>query len=395
MDDNTILKLAQIFETASQIQHDVTFSRKGVCHSISFNLLQGDFIHAIGLDHLPSIKSQGKHNLHEKKRMFSKFKKHGLRISDLSDEDKSELFSPIPKSYNPATQKPFTIADRVDTLLDIEQALENIPNGTVCKWDEKNATVSFQSKIEPTIRFQRRVDIKPDYVISIPLHTYNHPQKPFVQETEHLFLCFVSSGKKSRDGKDIVELISAFSDGVDITAAQTKGTILEYTRTDTKSKYTEITFQHPSKSRNNSIGNNVIYFKPQALPRADVLTAVDRPPQQKSILDRLRDFVSGIAAKIRQAFSSPMQQRPAARQRHSAAPAQRQTAKRDKGTANHADRADQDRAHGEPQQAAARTAHTISRAKRSDITAQAQRAGHTDKAQQRGAQTHSHDDVLS
>ena len=131
------------------------------------------------------------------------------------------------------------------------------------------------------------------------------------------------------------------------------------------------------------------------MPRADVLTAADRPPQQKSILDRLRDLVSGLAAKIRQAFSSPMQQRPAARQRHSAAPAQRQTAERDKGTADHADRADQDRAHVEPQQAAAKTAHTISHAKRSDIKAQAQRAGHTDKAQQRGAQTHSHDDELS
>ncbi len=183
-------------------------------------------------------------------------------------------------------------------------------------------------------------------------------------------------------------LISAFADGVDITAGQTKCAVLKHTILDRATGEKTVPFQLKSyrpvdqPEVDTSLQNtNIMYFQPQPLPRSDVLTAADTLTQApKRFIDRLREF----AAKVRKLFSTSEQPaRPAAPQRS----AEHQ---HNVKQASH-DRANQDAAHGAPPRSAERKTFTLSGARRSELAAEAKRAGHKDKPLQRREQAHSRD----
>ena len=190
-------------------------------------------------------------------------------------------------------------------------------------------------------------------------------------------------------------LISAFADGVDITARQPECRVLKHTILDKKTGEKTVPFQLKSyrpvdqPTVDTSLQNtNIMYFQPQQLPRSDVLTAADTLTQApKRFIDRLREFAAGIAAKVRKLFSTTEQPaRPAAPQH----PAERQHNAKQAAP----DHADQDSAPGASPQSVKQKPFTLSGARRSELAAEAKRAGHKDRPQQRQAQTHSRDDDL-
>ncbi len=245
------------------------------------------------------------------------------------------------------------------------------------------------------VKFDRDISIKADYVAKIRM-----PDQSGADEY-NMFLCFAKNNERiSKFGKKrlrtcSVTLISAFADGVDITAGQTKCAVLKHTILAKATGEKTVPFQLKSyrpvdqPEVDISLQNtNIMYYQPQQLPRSDVLTAADTITQApKRFIDRLREFAAGIAAKVRKLFSTSEQPaRPAAPQRS----AEHQ---HNVKQASH-DRANQDAAHGAPPRSAERKTFTLSGARRSELAAEAKRASHKARPQQRQAQAHSHDDNL-
>lgn len=143
------------------------------------------------------------------------------------------------------------------------------------------------------------------------------------------------------------------------------------------------------KHLTSSQSTNIMYYQPPQLPRSDVLTASDiLAPSPKGFLDRLRELAAGIAAKVRELFSSFKQPaRPAAEKQR---PKDHQHTVKQLAPAH----GNQDSAPGASPQSVKQKPFTLSGARRSELAAEAKRAGHKERSQQRSAQTHSRDDDL-
>ena len=391
MDDNILQQLAKQFADAEHYQHDLYIGHGNTEIRIALNLSDEMFTHSFGLEHIHSIQAEVKNKNQNRIDLFHDLLQHGRSISGFSAVEQHSIIAPVPASYNPLTQKACTIEERLTALLSFSDIMSRLHDGKI--YEFRPSPIRFESKSKnekgkPLAKFNRDISIKADFVVKIRMPDQNGPDE------YNMFLCFAKNNERiSKFGKKrlrtcSVTLISAFADGVDITAGQTKCAVLKHTVLDKSTGEKTVPFQLKNyrpvdqPTVDTSLQNtNIMYYQPQQLPRSDVLTASDiLSPSPKGFLDRLRELAAGIAAKVRELFSSSKQlARPAAvKQRpedhlHSV----KQSAP------GHSDQA---LAQCAPQQAVNRKTFTLSGARRTEIAAAAKRAGHKDKPQQRREQ---------
>ncbi len=399
MDDNILQLLAKKFAEAEPCQHDLYIGQGNTEIRIAFNLSDEMFTHSFGLEHIDSIKSYVNKKDQSRIELYQKILKDGQLISGLSADEQQSITVPFPATYNPLTQKGCTIEERFVALLSFPDIMKNLHEGKVYEFRPRE--IFFESKAKKSngksiAKFKRDVSIQADFVIKMRM-----PVQSGTDEY-NLFLCLSkTTDKVEKIGKKrlctcSVTLISAFADGVDITARQPECKVLKHTILDKKTGEKTVPFQLKSyrpvdqPTVDTSLQNtNVIHYQPPQLPRSDVLTAADTLSQSpKRLIDRLREFAAGIAAQVRKLFSSSKQPaRPKAAPQH---PAERQHNAK-KAAPDHAD---QDSAPGASPQSVKQKPFTLSGARRSELAAKAKRAGHKERSQQRPAQTHSRDDDL-
>lgn len=395
MNDNILQLTAQQFQEAEKTNHELIIGHGNTESRITIALSDEMFTHSFGLEHITSIESDVNKRNSLRIALFKELLTTGRPISNMSVEDQQSITAPIAASYNPLTQKPCTIEERLTALLSFSDFMQNLHTAQVYEFRPMRIRFASKTKNEkgkPMVKFDRDISIKADYVAKIKM-----PDQSGADEY-NLFLCFAKNNEHiSKFGKKrlrtcSVTLISAFADGVDITAGQTKFAVLKHTILDRATGEKTVPFQLKSyrpvdqPEVDTSLQNtNIMYFQPQQLPRSDVLTAADTLTQApKRFIDRLREFAAGIAAKVRKLFSTSEQPaRPAAPQRSAE---QQHNVKQ----ASH-DRANQDAAHGAPPRSAERKPFTLSGARRSELAAEAKCAGHKDKPLQRREQAHSRD----
>lgn len=399
MNDNILQLTAQQFQEAEKTNHELIVGHGNTESRITIALSDEMFSHSFGLEHITSIESDVNKRNSLRIALFSELLTTGRSISSMSVEDQQSITAPIAASYNPLTQKPCTIEERLTALLSFSDFMQNLHTAQV--YEFRPMRIRFASKTKnrqgkPMAKFDRDISIKADFVVKIRMPDQNGPDE------YNMFLCFAKNIERiSKFGKKrlrtcSVTLISAFADGVDITAGQTKCAVLKHTILDKSTGEKTVPFQLKSyrpvdqPTVDTSLQNtNVIHYQPPQLPRSDVLTAADTLSQSpKRLIDRLREFAAGIAAQVRKLFSSSKQPaRPKAAPQH---PAERQHNAK-KAAPDHAD---QDSAPSASPQSVKQKPFTLSGARRSELAAKAKRAGHKGRPQQRQAQTHSRDDDL-
>lgn len=399
MNDNILQLTAQQFREAEKSNHELIIGHGNTESRITIALSDEMFSHSFGLEHIDSIQAEVKNKNQNRIDLFRDLLQHGRSISGLSAAEQHSITAPVPASYNPLTQKACTIEERLTTLLAFSDIMSRLHEGQV--YEFRPSPIRFESKSKnekgkPLAKFNRDISIKADFVVKIRMPDQNGPDE------YNMFLCFAKNNERiSKFGKKrlrtcSVTLISAFADGVDITAGQTKCAVLKHTILDKSTGEKTVPFQLKSyrpvdqPTVDTSLQNtNVIHYQPPQLPRSDVLTAADTLSQSpKRLIDRLREFAAGIAAQVRKLFSSSKQPaRPKAAPQH---PAERQHNAK-KAAPDHAD---QDSAPGASPQSVKQKPFTLSGARRSELAAKAKRAGHKERSQQRPAQTHSRDDDL-
>ena len=397
MDDNILQQLAKQFADAEHYQHDLYIGHGNTEIRIALNLSDEMFTHSFGLEHIHSIQAEVKNKNQNRIDLFRNILQHGHSILGLPATEQHSFTAPIPASFNPLTQKACTIEERLTALLSFSDVMNRLHEGKVYKFQPRS--VFFESKTKkqngkPLAKFKRDVSIQADFVVKMKMPVQNG------SDEYNLFLCFAkTSDHIEKIGKNrlctcAVTLVSAFADGVDITARQPECKVLKHTVLDKETRVKTVSFQlknyHPvdQPTVDTSLQNtNIMYYQPPQLPRSDVLTASDLlSPSPKGFLDRLRELAAGIAAKVRELFSSSKQlARPAAVKQR---PEDYQHSVKQSAP----DHGDQAPAQSAPQQAVDRKTFTLSGARRSEIAAAAKRAGHKDKPQQRREQAHSRDD---
>ena len=397
MDDNILQELAKQFAEAEQHQHDFYIGHGNTEIRITINLTDEMFTHSFGLEHIQSIEADVNKRNSLRIAVYNELINTGRPISSLSAAEQHAITAPIPASFNPLTQKACTIEERLTALLSFSDFMDRLHEGKVYEFQPRS--VFFESKTrkpngKPLAKFKRDVSIQADFVVKMKMPVQNG------SDEYNLFLCFAKTSDhiekigKNRLRTCSVTLVSAFADGVDITARQPECKVLKHTILDKETRVKTVSFQlknyHPvdQPTVDTSLQNtNIMYYQPPQLPRSDVLTASDLlSPSPKGFLDRLRELAAGIAAKVRELFSSSKQlARPAAVKQR---PEDHQHSVKQSAP----DHGDQAPAQSAPQQAVNRKAFTLSGARRTEIAAAAKRAGHKDKPQQRREQALRRDD---
>lgn len=386
MNDNILQLTAQQFREAEKSNHELIIGHGNTESRITIALSDEMFSHSFGLEHIDSIQAEVKNKNQNRIDLFRDLLQHGRSISGLSAAEQHSITAPVPASYNPLTQKACTIEERLTTLLAFSDIMSRLHEGQV--YEFRPSPIRFESKSKnekgkPLAKFNRDISIKADFVVKIRMPDQNGPDE------YNMFLCFAKNNERiSKFGKKrlrtcSVTLISAFADGVDITAGQTKCAVLKHTILDKSTGEKTVPFQLKSyrpvdqPTVDTSLQNtNVIHYHPPQLPRSDVLTATDTLSQSpKRIIDRLREFAAGIAAQVRKLFSSSKQ--PARQKAAPQHPSERQHNAKQAAP----DHADQDSAPGASPQSVKQKPFTLSGARRSELAAEAKRAGHKDRPQ--------------
>lgn len=245
----------------------------------------GDATHICGLDHIPYINSLCGNNIKSKSSILKKIADGTLKYSSFPVSDQDSFTSEIPKTFNPLSQKPYTLEDRIKTLIDLVPLLENAYKGKFFDWK-----VNYQGIKTPDNKY-RNVGISADYMLAIPTGIAN----------ENLYIFMYCD----RNNPNHLRIHSAFPDGVDLSQGQERPyTILSEEKVNTKTKQTTQLYTHPSSGSPNTGSPNVMKMTFNS-PSTDQLdlngngTAVLTAPRQ-TFGQAISSFVKGIADKVKE-----------------------------------------------------------------------------------------------
>lgn len=217
------------FDKISNYNYKFTAGKSGKTFQINLSCLQEDFTHIVGLDHLTDLRDFNTHKLSVKSSLFEK-----ILIGEITYDDilsSRFLDMPFRGTYNSNTNKEYTLSERIQRLLSIENLLDTAYKGKIYKWNNRYACI-----VKPNGN-SRRVSIAADYLLVIP-----SPENK--NENIYLFSYIVESRKKDNFVK--LNIFYAFADCVDLTQGQERPmTILKETKYNIKTKDEQILYIHP------------------------------------------------------------------------------------------------------------------------------------------------------
>lgn len=183
-----------------------------------------EFTHIYGLDHLDDVPEFNQlNNSSAKKRVFKKIKLGDITMDYLIDNS-SKIEEPIPSTYNPETGTGFTILDRIISLKNLEEILDNAENASLYKWVQgKSRYVGPDGK-------KRTSNIKADYLLLIP--------GPIAGTNYHIFA--YKERNIDPNEPERLKIHSAFLDGANLASGQGKALpILHVRKYKNRRKYYE------------------------------------------------------------------------------------------------------------------------------------------------------------
>lgn len=205
-------KAAQNFENASNNNYEFAVgNRKKQVKFLITSTTPSEFIHISGLEHLTDVSLLTAKNSTQKSAIFNRIIQKQISFDDISNS--KFLYSPIPSTYNYCSGAEYTIYDRLTSLSNFENIMDNAFKGEVYKWNLRKCRIKM-----PNGKY-RQTTIKADYLFVIPTDNNNEKYYLFAYQTN-----------KNRGKDEPIELsiFSAFPDGIDMTQGQERPyTILE------------------------------------------------------------------------------------------------------------------------------------------------------------------------
>lgn len=199
---DTLQMCAQNYKTLTQYNYIIiTGNSKRVEIHFDLKFIRENFTHITGLDHLDDLDGFGTHKLVEKLRLFQEILDGKVTYTDIQKSIK--FYDYIQGTYNNNTGKCYTIADRLNALVDLESLLDNMYVGKLYHWRAYTTAKTANGKY-------RQTSIRADYVLQIPK-----------QNGEYIYLFLYEENKAQKKNaqkrQDTIKLtvFSAFPDCID------------------------------------------------------------------------------------------------------------------------------------------------------------------------------------
>lgn len=210
-----------------------TAAKNGKAINISLRILQQDYTHIIGLDHLSDKPRLNTRNSKIKSYVFDDIISGKITLNSIST---SKYFNePFPSTYNDRTKAAYTLTERIEASKDIGYYLDNAYKGKLYKWDKRKSFIKMpDGKVKQSL-------INADYMFAVP-------SKTNANETMYIFMY-----EKNGD-KNIKQLCihSAFLDCLDLSQGQERPyTILSEEKVNTKTKQTTQVYTRPGSGSAN------------------------------------------------------------------------------------------------------------------------------------------------
>ncbi len=224
--DDILYRAAVAFSNVRK--HDYIYTLGNRKRDVKISVISNEgylFTHISGLDHLTDIPKVTGRNETQKKKIYRKILKREITFFDIKYS--SFLHKPMSGSENPATGKPYTIYDRIQTLGELEEILDSSYRGKMYRWNKGNSRCS---------------QIGADFLLVIPSENNSE---------EKIYLFLFQKNKKDKE-KDIeLSVLSAFATCDDLTKGQASpSTVLELVKREVKTKEETVLFTHPSYTKN-------------------------------------------------------------------------------------------------------------------------------------------------
>lgn len=204
-----------------------------------------EFTHILGLDHLQDVPAlKNSKNSSAKNRIFKKIcdgeitLEKNLAISKIID-------NPIPMTYNPETQKEYTVRERILSLCKINDILDNVGKETLLyKWDPTKSKVMC-----PNGR-TRKLTIQADFLLVTP---------GMIKGTNYYLFSHIEKNTYP-DQPTRLKIHSAFVDGVDLTQGQGKSLpILQIDKYTDKRKNVKNLYKKPNYKADEVLYQNILH----------------------------------------------------------------------------------------------------------------------------------------
>lgn len=221
-----LLETAQNFKRASGYNYHLLTERNEIVFELDLCCLKSEFTHITGLDHLDSLNEFGKGSIKRKESLFQDIIKGKLTYDYISQEPR--FHDKFPMTFNPRTQREYTLAERIEALRNIEAVLDSVHMGRLYEWSIQRSKIPVQGGRT------RRCNINAKYMLAIPTETAG----------EHLYLfLFEEQRKKGKIPKLCV--FSAFPDGYNVAKGQKPPyTIVKVIKTDVRNETSSVLFPH-------------------------------------------------------------------------------------------------------------------------------------------------------
>lgn len=210
-----------------------TAAKNGKAINISLRILQQDYTHIIGLDHLSDKSRLNTRNSKIKSYVFDDIISRKITLNSIST---SKYFNePFPSTYNDRTKAAYTLTERIEASKDIGYYLDNAYKGKLYKWDKRKSFIKMpDGKIKQSL-------INADYMLAIP-------SKTNAKETMYIFMYEKGCDKNTKQ----LCIHSAFLDCLDLSQGQERPyTILAEEKINTKTKQTTQVYTRPGLGSTN------------------------------------------------------------------------------------------------------------------------------------------------
>lgn len=306
MDNHLLQQCANGFRETSDYQFkfllEVPKSKDQI--SVIVNFQPEEFIHIVGIEHLPTIQKKANKKAAIKRSIYKEILKGNYPLDTLQQEDKVALSHPIALSYNPATQQEYTITDRIKKLTDINSLFLNGFSGStpgrIYNW--KASACKIQIPNSP-YKFRTSSITNAQYLLI--LQSPDHPS-----EKINFFMAGDKIPVSEKARKQTIKnplhftVISAFPDGLDFSLNQGKPfytlkvDMVSSDISKSKNLYTsERIDTSPSLESSPNI-KNIQFTAPDILPSPTGAAAIPSP------MDNLVKGLSDAAEKLHNFFAS-------------------------------------------------------------------------------------------